>query len=44
MEIITAVGDVNANVNPDLELVIDAFKNTELKIVARTRIELDGDI
>jgi len=44
MEIITAVGDVNANINPDLDIVIDAFKDSELKIVARTRIELDGDI
>jgi hypothetical protein len=44
MEIITTVGDVNANVNPDLELVIDALKKSELRIIARTRIELDGDI
>lgn len=44
VEIVTAVGDVRANVNPDAELVVIGIKDTDLKIKARTRIELDGDI
>lgn len=38
------MGDVNANVNPDAEMVIIGAKDADLKILARTRIELDGDI
>ena len=44
VEIVTAVGDVEADVNPDAELVIKGVKDANLKIKARTRIELDGDI
>jgi hypothetical protein len=44
MEIVTATGDVKANVNPDAEMVIIGAKDANLDIRARTRIELDGDI
>ena len=44
VEIVTAVGDVEADVNPDAELIIKGVKEANLKIKARTRIELDGDI
>ena len=44
VEIVTAVGETTADVNPDAELVIKGVKDANLKIMARTRIELDGDI
>jgi hypothetical protein len=45
IEVVTAIGDVKANVNPDAELVILGLnKDAEVTIKARTRIELDGDV
>jgi hypothetical protein len=44
VEIVTAAGDPKTNVNPDAEMVILGMKAEEVKILARTRIELDGDI
>ena len=45
LEVVTAIGDVKANVNPDAELVILGLnKDANVTIKARTRIELDGDI
>lgn len=45
IEVVTAIGDVKANVNPDAELVILGLNpDAEVTIKARTRIELDGDV
>lgn len=45
IEVVTAIGNVKANVNPDAELVILGLdEKAEVTIKARTRIELDGDI
>ena len=44
VEIVTAVGDPKTDVNPDAEKVFLGYKEGGLKILARTRIELDGDI
>jgi hypothetical protein len=44
VEIVTAAGDPKTDVNPDAEMVILGMKAEEVKILARTRIELDGDI
>jgi len=44
IEVVTAAGDPKTDVNPDAEMVILGLKAEEVKILARTRIELDGDI
>lgn len=44
IEVVTAAGDPKTDVNPDAEDVILGMKAEEIKILARTRIELDGDI
>ena len=44
VEIVTAAGDPKTDVNPDAEMVILGMKANEVRILARTRIELDGDI
>ena len=44
VEVIQVTGDPKTDVNPDLENVILGLKAEEVKILARTRIELDGDI
>ena len=44
VEIVTAAGDPKTDVNPDAEMVILGMKAEEVRILARTRIELDGDI
>src|SRR5918995_3484756 len=44
VEVVTAAGDPKIDVNPDAEKVFLGYKAEELKILARTRIELDGDI
>ena len=44
VEIVTAAGDPKTDVNPDAEDVILGVKALDIKILARTRIELDGDI
>jgi hypothetical protein len=44
VEVVTAAGDPKTDVNPDAEMVILGLKAEEVRILARTRIELDGDI
>ena len=44
VEVVTAAGDTKTDVNPDAENVILGLKAVDLRILARTRIELDGDI
>jgi hypothetical protein len=44
VEIVTAVGNPKTGINPDAEMVILGLKAEDIKILARTRIELDGDI
>lgn len=44
IEVVTAAGDPKTDINPDAEMVIVGLKAQEVKILARTRIELDGDI
>jgi hypothetical protein len=44
VEIVTAVGDPKTDLRPDAEDVIIGLKEKKLDILARTRIELDGDI
>ena len=41
---VTAAGDTKTDVNPDAEMIILGMKAEEVRILARTRIELDGDI
>jgi hypothetical protein len=44
VEVVTAAGDPKTDVNPDAEMVILGLKAEDVRILARTRIELDGDI
>ena len=45
MEVITAAGEPKTEINPDAEDIIAALKAlNQINILARTRIELDGDI
>ena len=44
VEIVTAVGDPKTDLRPDAEDVIIGLKEKNLDVLARTRIELDGDI
>jgi hypothetical protein len=42
VEVITAAGDPKTKIDPEAENVLDALN--QVSIIARTRIELDGDI
>ena len=45
VEVITAAGEPKTEINPDAENIIAALRAlNQITILARTRIELDGDI
>jgi hypothetical protein len=44
LEVITAVGDPKTTIKVEYDNIVEALKETQLNILARTRLELDGDI